>query len=78
MLSWYIILVGMREILRHSANRRVHGPVRWRLDAGEACDLAVGYGRNITRPHSFRFSFPYNGWIHGNHSHVIWGGECRS
>lgn len=77
-LSWYAILVRLWEILWHSANRRVQGPVRWLLDASKACDLVVGYRRNITRLHSFRFSLPQHGWIHGDHSHVIRRGESRS
>lgn len=75
-LSWYVILVRLRETLWHPADGRVHGPVRRLLDASEACDLALGYGRNITRLHSFRFSLPQHGGIHGDHSHVIRGGEC--
>lgn len=77
-LSWHAILVRLREILWHSADRRVQGPVRWLLDASEACGLVVGYGRNMTRLHSFRFSLPQHGGIHGDHSHGIRGGESRS
>lgn len=73
-----VVLVRLREVRRHSADGRVHGPVRGLLDAREARDLAVGYGRNVTGPHSFGFSLPHHGGIHGYHSHVIWGGECRS
>lgn len=77
-LGRYVVLVRLGEILRHSAHGRVHGPVGGLLDAREARHLAVGDGRNVTRPHSFRLSLPHNGGIHGYHSHVIWGGECRS
>lgn len=77
-LSRRAFLVGVREILRHPADRRVHGPVRRPLDAGEACDLAVGYGRNVARIHSFGFCLPQHGGIHGDQSHVIRRGESRS